>query len=214
MKRVNSYGTGDHYIHLKIKIPQKLSAKQKALIQVIILQYSFKAKIKNYFLKYFQAFAEIETDTPGQIFGVTFKTDGKSPNDTSTSRSTSKTQEPLSAKFTQGSKDDNFDFAQHDISDTKDYRKEILGGRSYFSFGVALIFIAFLYYTLSDGGKGEIEMETEIARIKQKERKKNGPFDEAQKNFVLRIQLFIRFSTFLYQKQIQWYYCWFSGILL
>lgn len=37
MKRVNSYGTGDHYIHLKIKIPQKLSAKQKALIQVIIL---------------------------------------------------------------------------------------------------------------------------------------------------------------------------------
>lgn len=34
MKRVNSVGTGDHYIHLKISIPKKLSEKQKALIQV------------------------------------------------------------------------------------------------------------------------------------------------------------------------------------
>ncbi|CAO1310593.1 unnamed protein product [Diamesa tonsa] len=55
MKRVNSVGTGDHYIHLKISIPKKLSEKQKALIQ---------------------AYAELEKDTPGQIFGVTFKSDG------------------------------------------------------------------------------------------------------------------------------------------
>ncbi|XP_050417552.1 protein tumorous imaginal discs, mitochondrial isoform X1 [Patella vulgata] len=30
--RVNSYGTGDHYLHIKIKIPTKLSPQQKALI--------------------------------------------------------------------------------------------------------------------------------------------------------------------------------------
>lgn len=34
LKRVNSYGTGDHYVHLKIQIPPKLNNKQKALIQV------------------------------------------------------------------------------------------------------------------------------------------------------------------------------------
>jgi len=34
MKRVNSVGTGDHYIHLKIVIPKQLNEKQKALIQV------------------------------------------------------------------------------------------------------------------------------------------------------------------------------------
>lgn len=34
MKRVNSYGQGNHYVHLKIKVPKTLSIKQKALIQV------------------------------------------------------------------------------------------------------------------------------------------------------------------------------------
>ncbi|XP_055534639.1 protein tumorous imaginal discs, mitochondrial-like isoform X2 [Wyeomyia smithii] len=55
LKRVNSYGTGDHHVHLKIQIPAKLNNKQKALIQ---------------------AYAELEEDTPGQIMGVTHKTDG------------------------------------------------------------------------------------------------------------------------------------------
>ena len=34
MKRVNTTGSGDHYIHIKIVIPKKLSEKQKALLQV------------------------------------------------------------------------------------------------------------------------------------------------------------------------------------
>jgi len=55
LKRVSSYGNGDHYVHLKIQIPKSLTAKQKALIQ---------------------AYAELEEDTPGQILGVTHKTDG------------------------------------------------------------------------------------------------------------------------------------------
>lgn len=56
MKKVNGYGNGDHYVMLKIKVPKHLNAKQKALVQ---------------------AYAELEQDTPGQIFGVTYKTDGE-----------------------------------------------------------------------------------------------------------------------------------------
>ncbi|XP_065313387.1 protein tumorous imaginal discs, mitochondrial-like isoform X2 [Gordionus sp. m RMFG-2023] len=46
MPRVHSYGMGDHYVHVHIKIPTRLSAQQKALIR---------------------AYAEIESDTPGTI---------------------------------------------------------------------------------------------------------------------------------------------------
>lgn len=34
LKRVNSYGNGNHYVHLKIRIPAKLTEEQKALLQV------------------------------------------------------------------------------------------------------------------------------------------------------------------------------------
>ncbi|GBN63484.1 Protein tumorous imaginal discs, mitochondrial [Araneus ventricosus] len=56
IKRVSSYGYGDHIITIKIKIPQKLSQKQKALIT---------------------AFAELETDTPGTVEGVVLTNEGK-----------------------------------------------------------------------------------------------------------------------------------------
>ncbi|KAF2896101.1 hypothetical protein ILUMI_10071 [Ignelater luminosus] len=55
IKKVNGYGHGDHYVTFKITAPKSLSKKQKALLQ---------------------AYAELETDTPGQIFGITYKTDG------------------------------------------------------------------------------------------------------------------------------------------
>lgn len=55
LKRVNTSGNGNHYIHIKIQAPARLSAKQKALIQV---------------------FGELEADTPGHIMGMTFKNDG------------------------------------------------------------------------------------------------------------------------------------------
>lgn len=55
MKRVNALGHGNHYIHIKIRAPTKLNEKQKALLQ---------------------AYAELESDTPGHIMGLTFKNDG------------------------------------------------------------------------------------------------------------------------------------------
>lgn len=57
MKKVDGYGQGDHYVTFKVAVPKSLTKKQKSLLQ---------------------AYAELETDTPGQIMGVTFKTDGKS----------------------------------------------------------------------------------------------------------------------------------------
>lgn len=59
MKKVNTHGHGDHYVHIKITIPKSLSKKQKALLQ---------------------AYAELEENTPGQIYGVTYDTNGKGNN--------------------------------------------------------------------------------------------------------------------------------------
>lgn len=56
LKKVNSIGHGDHYVDIKINVPNTLTEKQKALIQ---------------------AYAELEKDTPGSIYGITFKKDGK-----------------------------------------------------------------------------------------------------------------------------------------
>lgn len=55
MKRINSSGTGDHYVHFKIKVPQHLNPKQKALMT---------------------AYAELEQDTPGTIHGLTNTKEG------------------------------------------------------------------------------------------------------------------------------------------
>lgn len=56
MKKVNTSGYGDHYVHVKIKIPTTLNKQQKALIQ---------------------AYAELEDETPGTIHGLASKKDGK-----------------------------------------------------------------------------------------------------------------------------------------
>ncbi|KAI5754521.1 hypothetical protein M8J77_009208 [Diaphorina citri] len=55
LKKMGSQGYGDHYVHLKVRMPRKLSDQQKALIQ---------------------AYAELEDDTPGTIHGITYKKDG------------------------------------------------------------------------------------------------------------------------------------------
>ncbi|XP_011196500.1 protein tumorous imaginal discs, mitochondrial isoform X2 [Zeugodacus cucurbitae] len=54
LKRVNAHGHGDHYINIKIDVPKNLTAEQKALME---------------------AYAELETDTPGQINGITRQKD-------------------------------------------------------------------------------------------------------------------------------------------
>ncbi|XP_054848489.1 dnaJ homolog subfamily A member 3, mitochondrial isoform X2 [Eublepharis macularius] len=54
--RVNSYGYGDHYIHIKIKIPKRLTDRQRALML---------------------SYAEDETEVEGTVNGITNTTTGK-----------------------------------------------------------------------------------------------------------------------------------------
>ncbi|XP_053509032.1 dnaJ heat shock protein family (Hsp40) member A3a isoform X1 [Ictalurus furcatus] len=54
--RVSGYGYGDHYIHIKIKVPKMLTDRQRALIM---------------------SYAEDETDVEGTVNGVTTTTTGK-----------------------------------------------------------------------------------------------------------------------------------------
>ncbi|KAG9340454.1 hypothetical protein JZ751_021567 [Albula glossodonta] len=54
--RVNSYGYGDHYVHIKIRVPKTLTDRQRALIL---------------------SYAEDETDVEGTVNGVTATTTGK-----------------------------------------------------------------------------------------------------------------------------------------
>ena len=56
IKKVSGFGNGDHYIDIKIKAPKKLDAKQTALLQ---------------------AYAEVESDTPGTIRGLSYAVGGK-----------------------------------------------------------------------------------------------------------------------------------------
>ncbi|CAF1479391.1 unnamed protein product, partial [Adineta ricciae] len=50
IKRLHSPGTGDHYVHIKIKVPSRLTAEQKALVL---------------------SYAELDKDTDGTINGLT-----------------------------------------------------------------------------------------------------------------------------------------------
>ncbi|XP_010565342.1 PREDICTED: dnaJ homolog subfamily A member 3, mitochondrial [Haliaeetus leucocephalus] len=54
--KVNSYGYGDHYIHIKIKVPQRLTDRQRALMM---------------------SYAEDEADVDGTVNGVTNTASGK-----------------------------------------------------------------------------------------------------------------------------------------
>ncbi|XP_032590070.1 protein tumorous imaginal discs, mitochondrial isoform X2 [Drosophila grimshawi] len=55
LKRVNAHGHGDHYVHIKIDVPKKLTEQQRELLV---------------------AYAELEQDTPGQIHGMAQRKDG------------------------------------------------------------------------------------------------------------------------------------------
>ncbi|XP_021065584.1 dnaJ homolog subfamily A member 3, mitochondrial [Mus pahari] len=54
--RINSYGYGDHYIHIKVRVPKRLSSRQQSLIL---------------------SYAEDETDVEGTVNGVTHTSTGK-----------------------------------------------------------------------------------------------------------------------------------------
>lgn len=55
LRKVNGYGYGDHYVHIKIKPPVRLNEKQRNLLL---------------------AYAESEEDTPGTVNGIVYTKSG------------------------------------------------------------------------------------------------------------------------------------------
>lgn len=129
LKRVNSYGQGNHYVNIKIQIPQKLSDKQKALIQ---------------------AYAELEEDTPGQILGVVHKKDGKSNFTSATSSTAGRDADaPLSEKYTQKAADEP-EYEEHDKKGSAEYKKNQDPITKYFLVGFGGILFWWMVHTFGD----------------------------------------------------------------
>ncbi|XP_053677461.1 protein tumorous imaginal discs, mitochondrial-like [Anopheles nili] len=158
LKRVNSYGSGNHYVHLKIQIPTKLTPKQKALVQ---------------------AYAELEDDTPGQIMGVTFKTDGKSSDSSSGTKSTAWSSSNVADKHTQGARDESYsEYKPHDATDTHEHRKERFDSRFYYALGALFVMGWFVYYSHVQMN-AQYERDRDAALERQRMARGNSsPFDE------------------------------------
>lgn len=123
-----------------------------------------------------QAYAEIEENTPGQIMGVSIKTDGKSATSGSSStRSTS--DESISAKFTQGAREDD-NYSKTDETDTHEYRKERLGPNFYFFFGFFLISMGFFGYMIMPNYDDDFDYERQKV-IQAREAEERELFEES-----------------------------------
>ncbi|KAI8128740.1 hypothetical protein FF38_09979 [Lucilia cuprina] len=82
LKRVNSHGHGDHYVNIKIEIPKKLTKEQKELLQ---------------------RYAELETNTPGSIHGLTKRQDGSKKATSSATQNSTKSETESSSTTTKTS---------------------------------------------------------------------------------------------------------------
>lgn len=114
-----------------------------------------------------QAYAELEKDTPGQILGVTFKSDGKSTE-----------SESSQEKFTQRPKGEDHYYEEHDIKDTIDYKKNQIDFRTYFGFGFLIVFVLGVYL-LNEKKEDFINIERDKTLARQQEKRDKTPFDEA-----------------------------------
>ncbi|KAM6940280.1 dnaJ homolog subfamily A member 3, mitochondrial-like [Xenentodon cancila] len=72
IRRMNSYSYGDHYVHIKIKVPKKLTARQRSLLL---------------------SYAEEETDVQGTVNGVSPSAGGGSSSSDSAVKSTTSEEE-------------------------------------------------------------------------------------------------------------------------
>lgn len=95
---------------------------------------------------YSQAYAELETDTPGQICGVTYKTDGKSSSWTSSSSTTRRqTAENISEEFTQGPKCEEYE--SHDKSASGEQPSKLSDNRKMLNVigaGIVICIVAYM----------------------------------------------------------------------
>jgi hypothetical protein len=117
-----------------------------------------------------QAYAELEKDTPGQIFGITFKSDGKSS-----------TSEPISEKFTQRPTNEDTFYEEHDKTGSQEYQKNRVEPRAYFWLGFLGIFVLAVML-MNSKTEDILEYERDKTLAEQQLRQQNkerSPFDEA-----------------------------------
>ncbi|XP_075165078.1 dnaJ homolog l(2)tid, mitochondrial isoform X1 [Haematobia irritans] len=100
LKRVNAHGHGDHYVNIKIEIPKTLTKEQKELLQ---------------------RYAELETNTPGSVHGITKRTDGSKK---STSSSTNTSSEQSKSTETKSEKVNTTQSATSEPSSSKSQEEE------------------------------------------------------------------------------------------
>lgn len=103
-----------------------------------------------FFLWNCQAYAELEKDTPGTIFGITQKTDGKS-----------KTSSSSFSEKTQGEHDDKYE--PHDKSGDEQYQsKQYENQRFWKIFGITLV-IALAYVVVNKKKEYNSSIMTDLA---------------------------------------------------
>lgn len=82
-----------------------------------------------------QAYAEVETDTPGTVFGVTQKSDGKWGQRTSSSKS----------EKTQGAEHDSSAHASHDNTDEENRAESVENQRLWRMVGGGIVLVLVFY---------------------------------------------------------------------
>lgn len=109
----------------------------------------------------FQAYAELEEDTPGQILGVTHKTDGKSSSFSKGPSSSSKTSSSSHKMHTQGEPD------PEPVSE-ETYQADQKSTKRLFAYGVALgAFLVAWFLTKS-------ERDNEMRLVEEQQRQRAG----------------------------------------
>lgn len=122
----------------------------------------------------------METGTPGQIFGVTHKTDGKSSNWTSSaSKAQRSNAENVSSEFTQGPKTDEYE--KVDKSATGEPEQERQSKQKMFvAVGIAMV-VVFVYLLSKYSAEERMRMEQEraLAAYHARQHKQSDGFSDA-----------------------------------
>lgn len=137
----------------------------------------------------------MEQDTPGQIMGITHKTDGKSNNSSTTENSTASTGETISEKFTQGSREEK-NYSKTDKSGTVEFEKEN-DSIPYKFLGMAIVIIG-VFLFMNNQSQAIVEYERDqlfaeraaeakrVAEAERAEAVRQQNLMEAQNNAIIR----------------------------
>lgn len=110
---------------------------------------------------FLQAYAELEKDTPGQIYGITHKSDGKSDNSSS--------NETISEKFTQGKNSVNEE-EEEILKNPEEIKRKKSEFKWFFMLGVIAIYLVAIYIMRENEEEVLVEKYRELTLEKQRAR--------------------------------------------